>query len=198
VGDDLNAMARVLVVGDLTDTHGHQHGEINIKTYRRGHERLDYGLVTPRMVDHILRSGYEAFHARTVSDHRDYFVDFALAGFLDRQLPAIFSATSQAIRGTHPSNIPKYVEHLHKYLETNNIYRLAKVQKNWYETKKLEKIDGVLRVQLGYFERARYLALGKFLFKLLRTEMENYHIIMTMGLYRIEPTWISICLIHTY
>jgi hypothetical protein len=37
----------------------------------------------------------------------DTFVDFALAGFLDRQLPAIFSATSRAIRGTHPSNTTK-------------------------------------------------------------------------------------------
>jgi hypothetical protein len=41
---------------------------------------------------------------------------------------------------------------------------------------------------------ARYLALGK----LLRIEMENYHIIMTMGMYRIKPPWVSICLIHTY
>jgi hypothetical protein len=36
-------------------------------------------------VDHILRSGYESFHARIASDHRGYFVDFDLAGFLDRQ-----------------------------------------------------------------------------------------------------------------
>jgi hypothetical protein len=34
--------------------------------------------------------------------------------------------------------------------------------------------------------------------KLLRIEMENYHIIMTMGMYQIEPPWISICLIQTY
>jgi hypothetical protein len=34
---------------------------------------------------------------------------------------------------------------------------------------------------------------GKFM-KLLRIEIENYPIIMTMGMYRIEPPWISICL----
>ena len=34
--------------------------------------------------------------------------------------------------------------------------------------------------------------------KLLRIEMENYHIIMKMGMYWIEPPWISICLIQTY
>ena len=34
--------------------------------------------------------------------------------------------------------------------------------------------------------------------KLLRIEMENYPIIMRMGMYWIEPPWISICSIHTY
>jgi hypothetical protein len=60
---------------------------------------------------------------------------------------------------------------------------------------------GMFRVQLGYFERAglssRY-PFRKILSKLLRIKMENYHIIMTMGMYRIEPPWVSICLIQTY
>ena len=144
VGDDPTQMARVLQAGCLTDVHGHQHGEVNIPTYTRGHKRIDYVFVTPRMVDHVLRSGYEAFHARIPSDHRGYFVDFAIAGFLDRQLPSIFSATSRAIRGTHPSNITKYIEHFHAYLEDNDTFRLAQVQKNWYEEKKLEDLDTMI------------------------------------------------------
>ena len=150
VGNDLDAMVKVLAAGNLTDAHRHQHGEIDINTYTRGHERLDYVFVTPRMVDHILRSGYEAFHARIVSDHRGYFVDFALAGFLDRQLPSIFSASSRAIRGTHPGNITNYVKQLHKYLTTNDIFRLAKVQTNYYTQKDLEKLDR--RITKGMLE----------------------------------------------
>jgi hypothetical protein len=38
---------------------------------------------------------------------------------------------------------------------------------------------------------------GKFM-KLLRIEIENYPIIMTMGMYRIKSPWISLWLIHTY
>ena len=144
VGDDPNQMAKVLQAGCLTDVHGHQHGEVDINTYTQGHKRLDYVFVTPRLVKHILRSGYEAFHARIASDHKGYFVDFALAGFLDKQLPAIFSATSRAIRGTHPSNITKYVRHFHAYLEEKDVFRLAKVQKNWYEEKKLERLDSII------------------------------------------------------
>jgi hypothetical protein len=122
VGDDPNGMAKVLLAGNLTDAHSNQHGMIDITTYTRGTKRLDYVFVTPRLVDHILRSGYKSFQARIASDHRGYFVDFDLAGFLDRQLPSIFSATSRAIRGTHPSNITKYVEHLNEYFEEKDIY----------------------------------------------------------------------------
>jgi hypothetical protein len=68
-------------------------------------------------------------------------VDFELAGFLDRQLPSIFSATSRAIRGTHPSNITKYTEYLNEYFEERDIYRKAKEQKYWYDADKLEKLD---------------------------------------------------------
>jgi endonuclease/exonuclease/phosphatase family metal-dependent hydrolase len=97
VGDDPRGMSTVLSAGDLIDAHGHQHGEINITTYTRGVKQLDYVFVTPRMTEHILRSGYESFHARIASDHRGYFVDFDLAGFFDRQLPSIYSATSRAV-----------------------------------------------------------------------------------------------------
>jgi hypothetical protein len=44
----------------------------------------------------------------------------------------------------------------------------------------------------NYAPTAQYLATRKILLKLLRIEMENYHIIMTMGMYRIEPPWVPI------
>jgi hypothetical protein len=67
-------------------------------------------------------------------------------------------------------------------------------------------IIGLFRVELSFFDRvdrgarvthvtmptARYLTTRKILKKLLRIEIENCHIIMTMGMYRIEPPWISI------
>jgi hypothetical protein len=134
-------MAKVLHAGNLTDAHSHQHGTIDTNTYTRGTKRLDYVFATPRLVDHILRSGYEPFHARIASDHRGYFVDFTLAGLLHRQLPSIFSATSRAIRGTHPSNITKYIKYLHEYFEDRDMFRLVKMEKHWYEKKKLEKLD---------------------------------------------------------
>jgi hypothetical protein len=86
IGDDPRGMSKVLSEGELTDAHKDQHGPVDITTYTRGVKRLDYVFITPRLVEHILRSGYESFHARIPSDYRGYFVDFDLAGFLDRQL----------------------------------------------------------------------------------------------------------------
>jgi 1,2-phenylacetyl-CoA epoxidase PaaB subunit len=134
-------MITVLSAGNLTDAHERQHGTVDITTYTKGVKRLDYVFVTPRLVDHILRSGYEPFHTRIASDHRGYFVDFAQAGFLDRQLPSIFSVSSRAIRGSHPSNITKYTEYLNEYIEERDIYRKAKEQNCWYEKDRLEKLD---------------------------------------------------------
>jgi hypothetical protein len=68
VGDDPNGMAKVLSAGGLTDAHSHQHGIVDITTYTRGTERSNYAFVTPRLVDHISRIGYEPFHARIASD----------------------------------------------------------------------------------------------------------------------------------
>jgi hypothetical protein len=150
VGDNPRGMTTVLSAGKLTDAHGHQHGTVDFTTYTRGRKRLDYVFVTPRLVDHLLRSGYEPFHTRITSDHRGCFVDFALAGFLDRQLPSIFSPFSRAIRGTHPGNITKYIEYLHEYLEKRDIYRKVKEQKYWYDRKKLEKLDRAITT--GMFE----------------------------------------------
>jgi hypothetical protein len=67
-------------------------------------------------------------------------------------------------------------------------------------------LNGMFRAKLRFFERfdrgarvtrvtmhtARYLATRKILKIFLRIEIENYHIIMTMGMYRIEPPWVSI------
>jgi hypothetical protein len=71
---------------------------------------------------------------------------------------------------------------------------------------------GRFRVKLRFFERfnrgarvtrvtmptARYLATRKILKIFLKIEIENYHFSMTMGMYRIGPPWMSICLIQTY
>ena len=53
-------------------------------------------------------------------------------------------SSCSADRGTHPSNITKYVEYLDEYLEERDIYRKVKEQKHWYNKEKLEKLDRII------------------------------------------------------
>ena len=77
-GDDPKMMAKILSAGKLTDVHAHKHGHANIATYIRGRRRVDYCFVSPRLLDHVIRCGFEAFHARKVCDHRGYFLDLLI------------------------------------------------------------------------------------------------------------------------
>ena len=89
VGDDPKMIAKVISAGQLTDVHAHKHGHINIATHIRGRRRVNYCFVSPRIQDHVLCCGFEAFHARKVCDHRGYFVDLSMVGLFDQRLPAI-------------------------------------------------------------------------------------------------------------
>ena len=83
VGDDPKMMAKILVAGNLTDVHAHKHGHANIATYIRGRRRVDYCFVSPRLLEHVLRCGFDAFHSRKVCDHRGYFLDLSMIGLFD-------------------------------------------------------------------------------------------------------------------
>ena len=102
VGDDPKMMAKVLMAGDLTDVHAHKHGQAHIATYIRGRRRLDYCFVSPRILEHVLRCGFEAFHARKVCDHRGYFLDLSMIGLFDRRLPAIFNPAEKYFQSRYP------------------------------------------------------------------------------------------------
>jgi hypothetical protein len=49
---------------------------------------------------------------------------------------------------------------------------------------------GVFPLELAFFERVAEVRDSPKFFKILRIEMENYPITMTMGIYWIEPPWI--------
>ena len=82
VGENPWMMAKVLLAGNLVDVYEVKHGnECNIATYIRGKRRLDYCFVTPRLVAHVVRCGFEPFNVCYISDHRGSFVDFCTVDF---------------------------------------------------------------------------------------------------------------------
>ena len=124
IGDDPKMMANVIAGGRLTDVHVNKHGHhTNIAIYIRGRRRINYGFVSPRLIDHAIRCGFEAFHARKVCDHRGYFVDLSMVGLFDGQLPAIVDPAEICIKSSHPRLVRKYILKLTEYFECHNIVR---------------------------------------------------------------------------
>ena len=144
VGVDPKMMAKVLVAGNLTNVHAHKHGHANIATYIRGRRQVDYCFASPRILEHVLRCGFEAFHARKVCDHRGYFVDWSMIGLFDRQLPVIVNPVEKCIRSNHPRLLQKYILNLASYLEEHHIERkITEIQHN-YSYEAVEKLDKLI------------------------------------------------------
>ena len=52
-------ITKVLSAVNLADVHTHRHGHANIATYIRGRCRVDYCFASPRILEHVLRCGFE-------------------------------------------------------------------------------------------------------------------------------------------
>ena len=102
---------------------------------------MDYIFVTPRLLDHVKRCGFEAYHQRFISDHRGGFVDLDIAGLFDRRLPPLIAAPSRAIRSTHPTNVTKYIQRLHKWFVDWNVVVRMDVLKQNFCPKKFDRLD---------------------------------------------------------
>ena len=153
IGEDPRMMAQVLTAGRLTDIHANCHGnKTNIATYIQGKRRVDYCFASPRLMDHVLRCGFETFHALIGSDHRGYYVDLLMQGLFDRRLPAILSPAERCIQSSHPRLVKRYIEKLHKYFVDHNIIQKAKEAKNYYDAEKIEKLDKLITVGMLHAE----------------------------------------------
>lgn len=62
IAEDARMMAKVLIVGRLTNVYRNRYGHnVNIVSYIRGKRRIDYCFVSPSLLDHLIRCGFKAF-----------------------------------------------------------------------------------------------------------------------------------------
>ena len=144
VGDDPEMMAKILSPGNLTDVHAHKNGHVNIATYFQGRRRVDYCFASPRILDHVLLCGFEAFHARKMCDHCGYFVDLSMVGLFDWRLLAIVNPAERCIHSNHPRLVQKYVLKLAAYFEDHNIVQKVTEIQHEYSYKAVEKLDELI------------------------------------------------------
>jgi exonuclease III len=74
---DSSNMAKVAQDLDLVDIFHHRHPHLPAPaTYIRGSQRIDYALISQDICTSVTACGYEPFHYRTTSGHRQLFLDF--------------------------------------------------------------------------------------------------------------------------
>ena len=84
IGDTHNELTKLFLEMELIDVHAYTHGSnCDISTWTRGSHRLDYFFLSRRLIDHVLRCGFEQFYYRLSKDHRGYFVDLSMIGLFD-------------------------------------------------------------------------------------------------------------------
>ena len=156
MGDNHNDLTQLMIEMDLVDIHAHTHGyDYEIATYTDGVRRLDYAFLSRRLIDHVVRCGYERFCMRLATDHRGYFVDLSLRGLFDRQLPSLFSPSMRHIRGNDPRNIRKYIIAFFNYIETHKLLLKAVELQHAsnFDPKKAEQLDKLITAGMLAAER---------------------------------------------
>ena len=79
LGMSSSGMTRLLRECHLVDPILQKHGHVEFSTYQRGTKVLDYILVDPTLLPHVVAAGYEPFGNHIISDHRGVYIDLDTA-----------------------------------------------------------------------------------------------------------------------
>jgi hypothetical protein len=123
IGCEADGMISVMNALGMTDIMRHHHRMSLPATYARGSRCLDYALATPKIVESVRKSGYEAFNARYTTDHRPYFVDFSVTSLFGTMIQPLSKLEPRILRSNHRQQVTAYIRRKYKILEDHNVFR---------------------------------------------------------------------------
>jgi hypothetical protein len=122
LGADPNLLASICGDFDLVDAHDHQHGEASmVPTYIRGSRRLDYCLVSPKLVNFIVHGGINLFNEFSHSDHRALFLDLDLIAYLGAKLPKLASPDQRSVSSSS-RHVASFISNVYDHLQENKAF----------------------------------------------------------------------------
>ena len=123
LGSNPDGMQQILLDCGLVDLYTSFHPTLAPPaTYARGRNRLDYVLVTPRLLDAVTKAGYEPFGHRFQTDHRSYYVDFDEHALFGGQTQQLASYSRRGLRANNLKQVTEYLKEKHRLLEAKNVY----------------------------------------------------------------------------
>ena len=156
------SIATLVITCGLVDIFATQHSGKIPPTYTRGTKRLDYVLVTPRVVESVERTTMLPFHTMFGGDHRPLLVDFNSRKLFGDDSYEIQRPQARGLKLTDPRLVDKYLDVLGKQLVYHRIYdkteRLRDIsnEDKWtpQQVEQYEKIDEKITESDIYAERA--------------------------------------------
>ena len=85
-------------------------------TYQRGTKRLDYILISPRLLPAVIAAGYDPFGYRLPSDHRGMYLDFSTEALFQHDHPDMAPVAQRDFTTKSPETVRTYVDAKTKYL----------------------------------------------------------------------------------
>lgn len=96
-------------------------------TYQRGTKRIDYILMTPRLLNYVAAAGYDPFGYRIPSDHRGFFVDLHTEALFNQEIVPLAPAERRDFSSKAPGVIQKYVTAKMAYLTDHRFFERLEI-----------------------------------------------------------------------
>jgi len=121
VNDRNSGLSQLLKIG-MVDLHATRHDVTNEPaTYKFGKRRIDYILGTPAIATHVIAAGIDPLYNGVFTDHRGIFVDIELNDLLKGTIQVWPSPSVRDLESKNPKSVEKYITHLLKYFEDQNV-----------------------------------------------------------------------------
>ena len=106
MGKATSGMDRLATTCGLVDLFSIRTGsQRHPATYQRGTKRLDYILISPRLLPAVVAAGYDPFGYRVPSDHRGMYLDFSTETLFTQEHPQMAPITQRDFMTKSPETV---------------------------------------------------------------------------------------------
>jgi hypothetical protein len=123
---DTSNMAKSFQDLDLVGIFSHHHPHLpEPATYIRGHHHIDYALLSQDLCTSVTACGYEPFHYRTTSDHRQLFFDFDITKLFGNETKRLAAIAFRDIQSKDTKSNTVYLTAKYQHLATQKTFKLC-------------------------------------------------------------------------
>jgi exonuclease III len=158
---------RIILLGDFNETLDDHHSNMltiasecelidpwnqlypnqsTLPTYIRGSKRLDYALISPKLVQSITAIGYLPFHYLSSTNHRALFLDFDTNKLFGNDNITLASEAGRSFTSRDPKTTETYIDTFWNHAMNNNLFTKidTALEADHVPTQLLEQIDAMI------------------------------------------------------